>query len=133
MKFNLLLLAATETEFVPLDRGGFSFLGNKQTVTCIKIKALKLREELLPNLEQKLGLTQANSRQKYSRWERDESGRGCGCSPRSLPLPCSARQMEIAAPPLLSRDSSWRKERRRRRHGRFSFTALFWLEVVFEE
>jgi hypothetical protein len=31
------------------------------------------------------------------------------------PLPCSARQMEIAAPPLFSRDSSWRRKERRRR------------------
>jgi hypothetical protein len=34
-------------------------LGNKQTQTgtCIKVKALKLRGELLPDLEEKLGLT----------------------------------------------------------------------------
>jgi hypothetical protein len=31
--------------------------GNKQTVTCIKVKAMKLKEELLPDLEEKLGLT----------------------------------------------------------------------------
>jgi hypothetical protein len=32
----------------------------QQTVICIKVKALKLRGELLPDLEDKLGLTQAN-------------------------------------------------------------------------
>jgi hypothetical protein len=32
-----------------LGHGGFTNIsGNKQTVTCIKVKALKLREELLP-------------------------------------------------------------------------------------
>ena len=30
---------------------------NPQTVTCIKVKALKLKEEPLPDLEEKLGLT----------------------------------------------------------------------------
>jgi hypothetical protein len=42
-----------------------NFWGNKQTITCIKIKALKLREELLPDLEEKLGLT--NERKQIPR------------------------------------------------------------------
>jgi hypothetical protein len=39
---------------------------NKQSVTSIKVKALELREELLPDLQEKLGFnerTRANSRQ----------------------------------------------------------------------
>jgi hypothetical protein len=82
-----------------------NFWGNKQTVTCIKIKALKLREDILPDLEEKLGLTNASKFQTkvVPLGERDESERGCGCSPGSPRLPCSARQMEIGAPPLFSR------------------------------
>ena len=70
---------------------------NKQTVTtCIKVKYQKLREELNER--------KANSGKGSPGGERDESGRGCGCSPGSPPLPCScsARKMEIGAPPLPS-------------------------------
>ena len=66
-----------------------NFLGNKQTVTCIKVKALKLREDILPDLEEKLGLTNASKFQTkvLPVGERDKSERGCGCSPGSPPLP----------------------------------------------
>ena len=85
-----------------------NFSGNKQTVTCIKVKALKLREELLPDLEEKLGLTNEHKQIPEPMGERDESEKGCDA--HHDPLPCSARQMEIAAPPLFSRDSSWRRK-----------------------
>ena len=68
-----------------MGHGGSNFSGNKQTVTCIKVKALKLREELLPDLEEKLGLTnerkQIPDKSSPDGRERDESERGCGCSP----------------------------------------------------
>uniref|UniRef100_A0A0E0KBG0 Uncharacterized protein n=1 Tax=Oryza punctata TaxID=4537 RepID=A0A0E0KBG0_ORYPU len=94
-------------------------------------RALKLRaEELLPDVEEKLGLT--NERKQIPDktspvpvGERDESERGCGCSPGSPPLPsppllCSPNGYHRpSGPPLFSRDSPWRKERRRRRDGRF--------------
>ncbi len=62
---------------------------NKQTV--IQVKALKLKEELLPDLEEKLGLTNASKFQTkvLPVGERDESGGGCGCSPGSPALLCS--------------------------------------------
>jgi hypothetical protein len=50
-----------------------NFWGNKKP-NCylyIKVKALELREELLTDLEEKLGFTQANSKRKHTRWERE--------------------------------------------------------------
>jgi hypothetical protein len=67
-----------------------NFSGNKQTVTCIKVKALKLREELLPDLEEKLGLTNEHKQIPDPMGERDESERGCDA--HHDPLPCSARR-----------------------------------------
>jgi hypothetical protein len=85
--------------------------GNKQqTVTCIKVKALKLREELLPRSRRE---ARVNKRKEIPH-KRTPGGREMhqkeDVDAHQDPLPCSARRMEIGAPLLLSRDSSWRKE-----------------------
>jgi hypothetical protein len=46
---------------------GVQFLGGTNKLLLVLVKALKLREELLPDLQEKLGSTQANSRQKQIR------------------------------------------------------------------
>jgi hypothetical protein len=88
-------------------------------------KALKLtrRRELLPDLEEKLGLTNERKQIPVPVGERDESERG---SPGSPPLPCSA--LLVTSPPLFSRDSSWRNERRRR-DGRFFLLRYLYLNI----
>ena len=66
-----------------------NFLGNKQTVTCIKVMALKRREELLPRFRREARIDerkQIPDKSSPGGRERDESERGCGCSPGSPAL-----------------------------------------------
>jgi hypothetical protein len=73
----------------------------QQTVICIKVKALELRERASSRSRKEARVnerTQANSRQKVvpvgeremNQKEQDVDG----CSPGSPPLPCSARRMD---------------------------------------
>jgi hypothetical protein len=68
------------------SRGGS---GNKQTVTCIKVKALKLKRRASSRSRREARVNEERKKYQVSRWERDESERGCGCSRGSPPLLCS--------------------------------------------